>query len=118
MSNVNDIYINDTLITPFGREFSISPKEISKEDRTASGRLVKDYITTKNIIKLTYEIIDGAALRSILALYDLHEELTVTVNYETESITYKMIMRTIDRTRILAILDGLWGNVTIELEQV
>jgi hypothetical protein len=58
-----DIYLDGTLLTPFGRTYTESDIEISRGDRTASGKLVRDIIATKKRFSLDYSYIDGDELK-------------------------------------------------------
>jgi hypothetical protein len=81
MSQQGDIYLgtagSETLLSPFGRKLKISDVELAREERTASGRLVKDVIATKKKFTLSYEMIDGDELETLLGLYDGYSELSL-----------------------------------------
>jgi len=83
MAKKGDIYLGpagiEQLVSPFGRKLHIGDIQIAREDRTASGRLVRDITATKKKITLAYETIDGDALAMFLALYDLQEELSILI---------------------------------------
>jgi len=129
MPNKGDIYLgelgSETLLSAFGRTLKISDMEISREERTSSGRLVRDVTATKKKFELSYEMIDGDVLTAVLALYDLQDELSLLIYYETTTTTgegsacdaYTVLMKPIDRTRILLLENGLWGSVNIVLEE-
>jgi len=129
MPNKGDIYLgelgSETILSAFGRTLKISDMEISREERTSSGRLVRDVTATKKKFELSYEMIDGDVLTAILALYDLQDELSLLIYNETTTTTgegsacdaYIVLMKPIDRTRILLLENGLWGSVNIVLEE-
>lgn len=107
------------LLTRAGRTFTEWPLEFAREERTASGRLVKDVWATKKAFKITYDIIDGDDLRELLALYILQAELTLVVVEEYDvSTTYTVRLKPFERTRLLSHGQGLWSGVSIEMEQV
>jgi hypothetical protein len=110
---------SEAMLSPGGRTFTEGRLELAREDRTASGKLVKEIIAVKKTFKLDYELIDGDDLAAIITLYNLQSELSLLV-YEEGSVlsSYTIRMKPFDRTRILAIGIGLWGNVTFEMEQV
>lgn len=116
-----DIYLGvagaENLISPFGRKFSISPDEIARKERTASGRYVKDVIATKLVFRLDYEAIDGDALEVFLDLYDLQSELNLIIDNGSTS-SYTVLMSPIDRERLVLFDTGLWGGVSVELLEV
>lgn len=127
-----DIYLGpsgtETLLSAFGRKLSIVDDELSREQRTASGRLVRDIIAVKKKITLSYETIDGDDLTTFLDLYDLQDELSLLI-YHTDVPTttddegnyydaYTVLMKPIGRERLLLTGEGLWTGVQIELQEV
>lgn len=130
MPNKGDIYLGvlgaETVLSPFGRTLKISDMELSREERTASGRLVCDIYATKKKFELSYEMIDGDVLSGILDLYASYNELSLLIYTDTTTTTgegsdcdaYIIIMRPIDRTRLLLLENGLWGGVNVVLEEV
>ena len=76
-----DIYLGladaEALVSPFGRKLQITDEEIGREQRTASGRLVRDITAVKKKIVLAYETIDGDALAAFIDLYFLYSELSI-----------------------------------------
>ena len=127
-----DIYLGladaEALVSPFGRKLSITDEEIGREQRTASGRLVRDITAVKKKIVLAYETIDGDALTAFLDLYFLYSELSILI-YHTDVPTttddegnyydqYTVLMSPIARERLLVTSDGLWTGVNVELRQV
>jgi hypothetical protein len=132
MSKKGDIYLglsgSESLMSPFGRRLSIVDEEIGREQRTSSGRLVRDIVAVKKKITLAYETIDGSDLETYLDLYDLESELSILI-YHTDVPTttddegayydqYTVLMSPISRERLLVTSDGLWTGVTIELREV
>lgn len=127
-----DIYLgelgSEELLSPFGRKLTIADEEIGREQRTASGKLVKDIIATKKKFTLAYETIDGDALEQFLDIYDLNDELSLFI-YHTDvpSTTsdesnyydaYTVLMRPLSRERLLLLENGLWTGVSVELNEV
>jgi hypothetical protein len=126
-----DIYLDGTLLTPFGRTYTESDIEISRGDRTASGKLVRDIIATKKRFSLDYSYIDGDELKIYEDFYAENSEHTLSVYYSDNAATtttttddpsyhaiYTVLMEPIDKTRILLIGEGLWGNVKIVFEEI
>ena len=128
-----DIYLGllgqEEKVSAFGRTLTISDEILSREERTASGRLVRDIIATKKKITLAYETISGDDLTVFLDLYDLNSELSILIFTESNATTttpeptenyeiYTVLMQPISRERLLLAADGLWSNVTIELNEV
>ncbi|MBN1604626.1 MAG: hypothetical protein JW915_23660 [Chitinispirillaceae bacterium] len=106
------------LLTPFGRTLSMGDIEISRTDRTASGRKVSDIITTKKKFTIQYSLIDGQNLQLLQDIYNLHSELIIEIENLGTSTEYTVLMSPFDQTRVLSVGAGLWQNVTIELEEV
>ena len=110
---------NLELLTAFSREFSIKNKLLSRDERTASGRLVRDIIAKKKEFNLSYEIIDGDELQTILDQFDEDDELVFRV-YTGDSTydDYTVLMEPVDYDRVLMFDNGLWGNVDLTLLEV
>lgn len=134
MANAGDIYLGVSgdmvLLSPYGRKYSEGDIEIGKSERTASGRLVKDVVTSKKVFKFSYEIIDGDALIDLLALYAIQDELILWIQHTDDSATtteapgtnydeYTVLMEPIpERARLLAVNSGLWENAVVTLNEV
>jgi hypothetical protein len=125
------IYLDSTLLTAFGRTYTESNVEISRGDRTASGKLVRDIIATKKRFELSYSHIDGDELAVFEAFYaeggehrleiyysDNDGTTTTTTDDPSYHATYTVLMEPIDKTRVLLLGEGLWGNVKIVFEEV
>jgi hypothetical protein len=126
-----DIYLDGTLLTAFGRTYSESVIEISRGDRTASGKKVSDIIATKKRFELSYSYIDGDELKVFEDFYNENSEHTLEIyrkDNETTTTTttddpdyhetYTVLMEPIDKTRVLLLGEGLWGGVKIVFEEV
>lgn len=131
MAKKGDIYLgltgSEEKISAFGRKLLISDNKLSRQERTANGRLVEDIITTKKKITLAYETIDGDALANFLALYELESELSILIFNEDDVTTtgegatydqYDVLMEPIDRERLLLLGEGLWSGVNIVLNEI
>ena len=116
---------SEILLTPFGRRLIIRPTEVSRSQRTANGRLVKDVAAVKYQFELPYNAIDGDALEDILDLYDLQEELSLLI-YTSESDTFlnfdgetpTVLMSPVERERLLLLGVGIWTGVSLTLDEV
>jgi hypothetical protein len=128
-----DIYLGATagtlqLMSPFGRKLVIEDIELSRSQRTASGKLRKDIYAIKKKITLNYEAIDGDELDKYLTLYETYDELIIRIFYDTEGTTteepsddydqYTVFMEPINRERLLLCGNGLWANVSIVFNEV
>lgn len=128
-----DIYLGllgqEEKVSAFGRTLTITDEILSREERTASGRLVRDIIATKKTFSLSYEVISGDDLAQFLDFYDLNSELSLLIFTESNATTttpepsenydiYTVLMAPISRERLLLASDGLWSGVNIELTEV
>jgi hypothetical protein len=133
MSGAGDIYLGtlgaEVLITPFGRKLRISDNEISREERTASGRLVRDIVATKKKIVLAFSEIDASELDTLLNIYDLQDELSLLIYHTDPPGTtddesnyydaYTVLMKPLDRERLLlGATSGIWTGIDVELNEV
>jgi hypothetical protein len=121
---VNDIYIGADvgslqLMSALGRKLLINNIILSREDRTASGRLVQDIIATKKEFTLRYSAIDGSDLTIYLDLFDLNSELIIRVYNSVSTYNdYTVLMSPLSYQRVLATGDGLWEGVSVSMREV
>jgi len=120
---VNDIKLgvsgSEALLSAFGRKFSESMEEISREDRTSSGKLVRDIITTKKMFSLKYDMIHDDDLSDFADLYGLQSELSVKITRpDTTEDTYTVLLRPFDKERVVSLGCKYWGGVNIKLAEV
>lgn len=129
MSTKGTIIINDpetetaNIITAFGRKLKIEDVQQVREERTASGKLVRDIISTKTKITLTFSEMDSSDLSDLLYFYNLQRELTIQIFPEDNIYTeYTVLMDPIERERILlsdpASGSELYGNLTVVFHEV
>lgn len=120
----NDLYLGPTgstqFLSPFGRKFTEGEVEISRTERTISGRLVRDVVAVKKKFTLSYDLLDGEDLLDFLELYGLNQELSFDrYTSDTEYVTYSVLMEPMsERARLLIRDTGLWENAVIELNEV
>lgn len=124
---IGEIYLGlsgyEQLLSAYDRTFSQKRLEISREERTADGTLVIDYIRMIYLFTLSYQSIDNQLLNYFETMYFQHQALSLIVYYsETLSSTYLVRMRPFDQTRLL--LSGsetgqaIWSGVTFEFEEI
>jgi len=120
---LNDIKLGESgsevLLTAYGREFSESMIAVTREERTASGRLVRDIRANKRKFTLSYSLISHTNLEAIATLYDLDDELSLLVtrpDYTVDS--YTVLLMPFDKTRPKSVGMNYWSDVTIEMEEV
>jgi hypothetical protein len=107
----------------FGRKLKIEDIQQVREERTASGKLVRDVISTKKKITLNYTEMSGIDLAYFLAYYEYFDELRLQIYYLDDFYNeYTVLMDPIERERILladlAELSELWGNITVVFHEV
>lgn len=134
MAKKGDIFLGATagavaIMSPFGRKLTISDMELSRSERTASGKLAKDIYAVKKKITLSYETIDGDDLDTFLTLYELYDTLVLQIQHTDDPAgttpepevyydEYIVMMEPIDRERLLLLDTGLWQGVKIEFNEV
>lgn len=135
MAATGDIYLSlsggtPVLLTPFSREFSEADVELSRQERTADGTLVKEIIAVKKRFTLSYDLITFDNLKPIIDLYSQQTTLLLDIYYEESTTTtgeydgwesvghYTVLMDPIEKTRVLTPGGGVWGSVTITLHEV
>ena len=133
MPNKGDIYLgavgSESLLSAYGRKLSISDEQITREGRTASGRYVKDVITTKKEFNIRYDLIGGNDLASLLTIYGIDDELSLQIYHTSDEggttrepganyDQYYVLMSALSRTRELLASDGLWSGVSVVLKEV
>ena len=112
---------NEQLLSTMGRRFAIEDFEISKERRTASGRLVKEVIAVKKRFTLGYSFVTNAILKQLKELYQsgIHNQLNLKIEQEDGSIEeYEVVFRPFSRSRYLIGDKWYWEGISIELEEV
>lgn len=115
--------LNLQLITPFGREYRKRRTEFSREERTASKRLVRDITAVKHELTLSYSLIGSKDLSVFQTLYETFGELVIRVfSSDLEFEDFTVLMDPIEQERVLLYDEGsgeeLWGGVEIRLLEV
>ena len=119
--NKGRIWLAGVELSPIGRQLEEEDFEITREDRTASGRLVIDVITVKKRFTLNYSTITGTVLKQLQEVYDAGFDHILQLQIERQDGTidsYDVKMRPFSRSRIFPAGDWLWEGITIELEEV
>ncbi|MCO4819779.1 MAG: hypothetical protein KC517_09155 [Bacteroidetes bacterium] len=119
----NDIYLGlpglEYLLSSFGRVLTEGTEEITREGRTASGRKVKERTARKKKFNLAWSVIDQADLETLYTILELNSELSIQLRRPDSSVdTYTVLMQPFDHTRLLAVGNGLWADLSIDLEEV
>jgi len=107
-------------VSPFGREYKVDPIETSRKERSASGKLWVDIISTKRKVTLTYSLIDDSDLQDFVYLYGLQTTLVFT-HYVRDSVSpdvFNVSMDSFSQGRLLTGTNGLWTDVVVVLEEI
>lgn len=100
-------------------EQDIEPRSI--EQRTASGRLVRDVGALKKSFTLSYDIVTNQALQMLRQLYmtNLSQSLVLQIERETGVFdSYFVVFRPFSRQRFIVGNTWYWTDITVELEEV
>ena len=104
-----------------GRTFEPGEIEQERTGRVSSGTLATDVLTSKSKYTITYELLDAPILANLVLLRksnnDLEMQYQETYTSEVETKTVR-IVAPIERIRFLAIGDGVYSDVKIEIEEV
>jgi hypothetical protein len=112
-------------IGPYGQEqeilapvsMAVQPVEIARQDRTASGRKVKDIIAVKNNYQLTYKGLSAASMKIFVNIYKQGEEVSFIYD-DSEGEKQVMVYITSLPREIFKRRPDLSQNVSITLEEV
>lgn len=122
--SAGDIYLgvsgSEILLSRAGLRLKIVPTEIIVKTRTADGTQVSDLKAKKQHVDIAYDpAITGTNLDSLLALYDLDQELSMIIDREDGATdTYTVTLNPIERERALVRDIWLWSGVTLSLDEV
>lgn len=114
----------NNLLSPYSRTLGIGNTQLSRDERTASGKLVRDTIATKKTFTLSYELIDNPDLEIFKYWYDHSAAKGISLwlgIYFGDGSTlteYYVLMQPIDYERVLMFDNGLWGNLEVVLEEI
>lgn len=112
---------NEQLLPAMGRKLSVEDFEIKNEQRTASGRLIRDVIAVKKRFKLDYSFATNAILKQLKQIYQagINGNLVLKIEQEDGSIEqYEVVSRPFSRSRYLVGDKWFWEGISIELEEV
>ncbi len=116
---MNRIWLNNTELSPMGRKLTMEDIEISKEARTASGRLVSDISAVKKRFTLSYSFVTNEILEQLSSLYQASGTKILKIEKEDKSTEeYRVKFRPFSRARYLIGRNWYWENISIELEEI
>lgn len=112
---------NEQLLPAMGRKLSVEDFEITNENRTASGKLVRDVTAVKKRFKIDYNFVTNDILTQLRQLYELgiNNNLNLKIEQEDSSIDeYEVVFRPFSRSRYLIGNKWFWEGISVELEEV
>lgn len=112
---------NEQLLPAMGRKLSVEDFEITNENRTASGKLVRDVTAVKKRFKINYNFVTNDILTQLRQLYELgiNNNLNLKIEQEDSSIDeYEVVFRPFSRSRYLIGNKWFWEGISVELEEV
>jgi len=110
----------EALLERKGLRFAYADTEIKSEQRTADGTLVSDLRAVKRHFEIGYvPMTTGTNLDVLLALYDLHAELSLLINNEDDTTgSYTVVMRPLSVAREVVRDNWLWSGAKLILDEV
>jgi len=106
-------------VSMYGRKLTLLWEDgLTREDRAASTKLRRDVLGRKRNFLLSYESIDQAPTDRFEELFQVNDELTLEITHMEEVDTYTVLMSPFGKERALAVLDGMWVGVAVELREV
>lgn len=102
---------------PTPASMAVQPVEIARQDRTASGRKVKDIIAIKNNYQLTYKGLSAVTMKIFADIYERGEAASFIYS-DSESEKQVMVYVTSLSRDIYKKRTDLSQNVSITLEEV
>jgi hypothetical protein len=112
-----DIKLNNTLLPSASRTVTPTNVEEGETKRVASGKLVEEIIRRYTNYQIDYEYMTGDDHEILEALYDLAENLTLTVvNRLGVEIITEVKMTWTPGTREMTAGGWLWSGVSVTLE--
>lgn len=110
---------SEILMPNIGRTFSELDNEITRENRTASGKLVIDVVAIKKEFTLEYSTVTDGVLDTLKTVYAIGGTLSIKVERKDGTInTYTVRMRPFGRKRVLTAQEWLWDSISIKLEEI
>lgn len=111
---------NETNIYNKSTEINETKLPIERADRTASGRKVKDVIATKNLVNITYGLMNNDELNTLESIYNLDDTLSLLIEREDASIdSYLVEMKPVSKTNTSRINGKwYWEGIALILEEI
>jgi hypothetical protein len=104
-----------------GRKVTIGEVDQERQGRVSSGNLVSDLLKSKIKFTIKFEELDGSIVKTLVELRKTNNDITMLFQ---ETYTGALDLYTVrivapfDRTRLSAIGEGIYEDITIEIEEV
>ena len=106
-------------LSMFGRRYSERYLDgLTREERSASGKLRRDVITRKKGFLIAYDDSDQDVVDRLTELFEINDELQLEVTHMETIKTYTVLMSPFEQERLLAVWGGMWSGVSMELLEV
>lgn len=110
---------NEQELTAFGRTFIVDDNIIYKEQRTISGKLLRDIIAIKKQFTVKYSLLENSVINYLLYLQQLNAVLSFIVDINGSVTKYYVVMDSFSRTReLITETTTYWSDVTLTLKEV
>jgi len=117
-----DIWLGNTgyeTKLPSPSSFDVGEKQITREGRVASGKLVMDIIAVKKVFTIGYKHLTGPELETILAEFRKNTFLNFKyTDYDASEKAYTVKFTGVPRALLFDVNDWLWKDVSLQLEEV
>jgi hypothetical protein len=116
MSDFHLGLVGNEQVLPVPKTFRIEPQQITRDGRTASGRLVKDVIAVKNRFVLAYTGLTAAQAEILRTEYARNQFLSFKYPDRGQERTATVWFSELPRELRYQLLSH-WNNVTITLDE-
>lgn len=109
----------EALLPHLNRKYSEQDVEYSRENQTASGRRVKDYIATKKVFTINYSTISNNDILALKSIYEIKNSMSLKIENSDGTIsTYMVRMKPFARERLIIAMKWYWSGISIVLEEI
>ena len=106
-------------LSMFGRLYSeMWIGGLTREDRSASGKLRRDVLSRKKGFLISYDAADQDVVDRLNELFMIDDELQLEVTHLGVTKAYTVLMSPFEQERLLAVWGGMWSGVSMELLEV
>jgi hypothetical protein len=91
---------------------------LTRRDRAADTTLREDIIGRKKAFLLSYALSDQEVVDRMDELFETGGKIILEITHLASVKTYTTLISPFEKTRVLAVYGGIWGDVAVEFEQV